>query len=257
MLVYLDLVVLLNFLVDYLLLLGTNRLAGFPCQSKRLLPAAALGGLYSAGCMLPGFRFLGNILWRVVSLAGIAGLAFGWNRSTLKRCGVFVLLSMALGGIALGIGRANIPSLVLAAAGVWILCRVAFGGSIGQASYVPVEINHGKTSVSLIALQDSGNTLRDPITGEQVLIISSDVAEKLTGFTKNQLRNPLETITRYPAAGLRLIPYRAVGQAGGMLLGMRFDDVKVGSRRQSAVVAFAAEGLGNEEMYQGLTGGVL
>ena len=257
MLVYLDLVVLLNFLVDFLLLLGTNRLAGFPSEGKRLVSAAALGGLYSAGCMLPGFRFLGNILWRLVSLAGIAGIAFGWNRSTLKRCGVFVLLSMALGGIALGFGRANIPSLVLASLGVWILCSIAFGGSIGQTSYVPVEINHGKISVSLIALQDSGNTLRDPITGEQVLVISSDVAEKLTGFTKNQLRTPLETITRYPAAGLRLIPYRAVGQAGGMLLGMRFDNVKIGARRQSAVVAFAAEGLGNEEMYQGLTGGVL
>ncbi len=257
MLVYLDLVVLLNFLVDFLLLLGTNRLAGFPSEGKRLLSAAALGGIYSAGCMLPGFRFLGNVLWRLVSLAGIAGIAFGWNRSTLKRCGVFVLLSMALGGIALGIGRANIPSLLLAAAGVWVLCRIAFGGSIGQSSYIPVEITYGKTSVNLIALQDSGNTLRDPITGERVIVVSADVAEKLTGFTKSQLRIPLETITRYPAAGLRLIPYRAVGQAGGMLLGMRFDNVKIGARRQSAVVAFAAEGLGNEEMYQGLTGGVL
>ena len=130
MLVYLDLVVLLNFLVDFLLLLGTNRLAGFPSEGKRLVSAAALGGLYSAGCMLPGFRFLGNILWRLVSLAGIAGIAFGWNRSTLKRCGVFVLLSMALGGIAIGFGRANIPSLVLASLVVWLLCAIAFGGSI-------------------------------------------------------------------------------------------------------------------------------
>lgn len=257
MLVYLDLVLLLNFLVDFLLLLGTNRLAGFPSEWKRLLPAAALGGLYSAGCMLPGFRFLGNTLWRLVSLGGIAVIAFGWNRSALKRCGVFVLLSMALGGIALGFGKANIPALVLAAVGVWILCHVAFGGSIGERAYVPVEITCGNSTVSLIALRDSGNTLRDPITGEQVLVISADVAEKLTGLTQAQLRSPLQTLTAHPLAGLRLIPYRAVGQAGGMLLGMRFENVKIGLRRQSVVVAFAAEGLGKGEMYQGLTGGAL
>ena len=35
MAVYLDLVVLLNYLVDFLLLLGTNRLSGFPLAPGR------------------------------------------------------------------------------------------------------------------------------------------------------------------------------------------------------------------------------
>lgn len=42
-----------------------------------------------------------------------------------------------------------------------------------------------------------------------------------------------------------------------MLLAMRFDGVKIGSRMQSAVVAFAAEGLGRGDVYQALTGGVI
>ncbi len=255
--VYLDLVMILNFLVDFLLLLGTNRLSGFPTEGRRLLCAAALGGLYSGACMLNGFRFLGNLLWRLVSLGGMAGIAFGWNRSTLKRCGVFVLLSMALGGIAVGFETSNIPSLVLSAGGIWLLCRVAFGGSIGQREYVPIELTYGGNTASLIALRDSGNTLRDPVTGEQVLVIAGDVARKLTGLTHDQLRLPLETLAQRPLQGLRLVPYKAVGQGGGMLLAMRFENVKIGSRRHSAVVAFAAEGFGNGEMYQGLTGGAL
>ena len=255
--VYLDLVIILNFLVDFLLLLGTNRLAGFPSEGKRLLPAAALGGAYGGMCMLKGFRFLGSTFWRLVSLAGIAVLAFGWNRSAWKRCGVFVLLSMALGGIAVSFGKANIPALVLAAGGVWLLSRMAFGGSVGGREYVPISITYGENSVSLIALRDSGNTLRDPITGEQVLVISGDAARKLTGLTQEQLGSPLETLATRPLPGLRLIPYRAVGQAGGMLLAMRFENVKIGSRTQNAIVAFAPEGLGSGEMYQALTGGAL
>lgn len=255
--VYLDLVVVLNFLVDFLLLLGTNRLAGFPSEWKRVLPAAALGGTYGGVCMLRRFRFLGNAFWRLVCLAGIAVMAFGWNRSALKRCGVFVLLSMALGGIAMSFGKANIPALVLAAGGVWLLCRVAFGGQVGEREYVPVKITYGEKTVSLIALRDSGNTLRDPITGEQVLVIAGDVASRLTGLTESQLASPLETLARRPIPGLRLIPYRAVGQGGSMLLAMRFENVKIGSRRQSAVAAFAPVGLGSGEMYQALVGGAL
>ena len=50
MVLYVDLVVLLNFLVDLLLILGTNRLAGYPPGLKRAVPAALLGGAYAGGC---------------------------------------------------------------------------------------------------------------------------------------------------------------------------------------------------------------
>lgn len=253
---YLDLVVLLNFAVDYLLLLGTNRLSGFPTEGKRLAMASALGGLYSGACLLGGFAFLGNLLWRLVSLGAMAGIAFGWDRSTLKRCGVFVLLSMALGGVALGLGRSNIPSLILSAGGMWLLCRVAFGEGIGQREYVAVELKYGDRQERLIALRDSGNSLRDPVTGEPVLVIAGDVAFRLTGLTEEEMRDPLGTLARHPLPGLRLVPYQAVGQAGGLLLAMRFENVKIGTRRQRATVAFAAEGLGSGQMYQALTGGV-
>ena len=49
MVLYVDLVVLLNFLVDLLLILGTNRLAGYPPGLKRAVPAALLGGAYAGG----------------------------------------------------------------------------------------------------------------------------------------------------------------------------------------------------------------
>ncbi|MGM9550472.1 MAG: sigma-E processing peptidase SpoIIGA [Faecousia sp.] len=255
--IYLDLVVILNFLVDFLLLLGTNRLSGFPMSVPRAAAAAALGALYSGACIWPRLRFLGGILWRAVSLAGMAVIAFGFDRSAIKRGGVFVLLSMALGGVALSVGQGNFFALVLAAGGVWALCRIAFGGQVGGREYVPVELSHDGKTASIVALRDSGNTLRDPITGEQVLVIAGEVAEKLTGLTQKQLRSPLETLMRHPVPGLRLIPYRAVGQAGDMLLAMRFAKVKIGSKEQSVVVAFAPEGLGRGDVYQALTGGVI
>ena len=257
MTVYLDLVVLLNFLVDFLLLLGTNRLSGFPLGPGRSAAGALLGGVYSGACMLPGFRFLGNILWRTVSLGCIAALAFGCTRSAWKRGGVFVLLSMAMGGIALSLGRGSFLSLALAALSVWLLCRAAFGETVGSQEYVPVEITGREGTVRLTALKDTGNTLRDPITGEPVLVIDGEAAGKLTGLSRQQISAPLETLAEGSVSGLRLIPYRAVGCSGGMLLAMRFEQVKIGKRVQSAVVAFAPSGLGGGSMYPALMGGVI
>lgn len=255
--IYLDLVVILNFLVDFMLLLGTNRLSGFPASAPRAAAAAALGAVYSGACMLPHFRFLGGMIWRLVSLVGMAAIAFGWDASAWKRGGVFLLLSMALGGAAVSIGQGNFLTLLLAAGGVWALCVIAFGARVGGREYVPVELTHDGKTAGIIALRDSGNTLRDPVTGEQVLVISGEVAEKLTGLTQSQLRSPLKTMMCRPIPGLRLIPYRTVGQAGNMLLAMRFQKVKIGAREQSTIVAFAPEGLGRGDVYQALTGGVI
>lgn len=251
--IYLDVVVFLNFLTDHLLLMGTNRLAGFPCGGKRAAAAAAVGAVYSGSCLLPGFRFLGSPLWRVVCLGLMAGIAFGWNRSALRRGGTFLLLSLAMGGLALSMNRTDVPGLVFCGGLVWLLCRLAFGRQ--SRDYVPLEIRYGAKEVRLLALRDTGNTLRDPVTAEPVLVISREAAGALTGLTAEELKNPMQTMLQHPLPGLRLIPYHTVGQPAGMLLAMRFADVKIGPRRQSAIVAFDTGGLGRGEVHQALTGG--
>ena len=109
--------------------------------------------------------------------------------------------------------------------------------------------------MNLTALRDSGNTLQDPVTGESVLVIGPKAAEQLTGLNPQQLRTPLESLGSLP--GLRLIPYKAVGCSGGMLLAKRFERVKIGKKWGRVLVAFAPEGLGEGQMYQALTGGAL
>jgi stage II sporulation protein GA (sporulation sigma-E factor processing peptidase) len=255
--VYLDLVMLLNFLVDFLLLLGTNRLSGFPAGAGRCTLGALVGSVYSGACLLPGFSFLGNIPWRVTALALMGTAAFGLGAGAVKRTAVFLLLSMALGGLVISLGHNDFTALTLAALLCWGLCRVCFGNTIGSREYVPLTLTYGGQCASLIALRDSGNTLRDPVTGQQVLVVSGSVGQRLTGLTEHQLRHPLETMAQRPVQGLRLIPYKSVGQNNGFLLGLRMEQVKIGNLVSDAVVAFAAEDFGRGEVYQALTGGAL
>ncbi len=253
--VYLDVVILLNFLVDLLLLLGAGRLGGLRTGLGRVVLAAVLGALYAGACLLPSFRFLGSTLWRTVMLAAMGMLAFGIRAAALRCTVLFVLLSMAMGGIALGLGRGSFGSLTLAAAGVLVLCIVGFQGKAGQ-SFLPIELTRNGHTARLTALVDTGNTLTDPVTGESVLVIGAQAAERLTGLTAEQLAQPVQTMASGVMPGLRLIPYRAVGQSCGMLLAMRFENVKLGRRRADALVAFAPEGLEAGE-HQALIGGTL
>jgi len=253
MTVYLDLIILFNFLVDFLLLLGTNRLCGYPPSPGRAALAALLGGIYGGACVLPGFRFLGNIVWRLISLALMAVLAFGVSFSALRRGLVFSFLSMALGGIVVCMGRGGFWPVLAAAALLALICRFGFRGKLDTNSYVPVELHYGDKHIQLTALRDTGNTLRDPVTGAPVLVIGAEAANQLTGLTVQQMKKPIESIGAVP--GLRLIPYHAVGNDGGMLLALKISKVKIGTWQGSSLVAFAPEGLHPGEEYQALAGG--
>lgn len=254
--VYGDVVMGLNFLVDFLLLMGTDRLAGFPAAAGQCALAAGLGAVYSGACLMPGFAFLGNSLWRMVFLCLMAVIAFGFDRSTIRRGGIFVMLSMALGGVALGLGKPDQEGLLLLALGLWMLCQFGLK-NVGEQTYVPVTLNHEGAEMKLLALRDTGNTLRDPLSGESVLVAGADVAAELLGLTEEQLRHPVETLARGKLRGARLVPYCAVGQPGGMLLAVRFPGTMVGNRRSDPLVAFAPQVLGRGEAYQMLTGGAV
>ena len=253
--IYLDLLIILNFLVDFLLLVGTNRLAGYPNGIKKCLLSAGLGAAYAGASVMPGFYFLGNGLWRILFLLMVGGIAFGWNRSGIQRGAIFLLLSMALGGIASGLNTKSFWTVVGAGIMIYLLCRMGFRG--GQKEYVPVELRWGDRHMSLVALKDTGNNLRDPVTGEQVLVAGADVGEKLLGLTSVQLTHPVETMASGVIAGMQLIPYQAVGTTGGILIAVRFREAKIGNTYANPLVAFAPEVLARGEVYQMLTRGVI
>lgn len=254
MVVYLDGVVGLNFLVDWILLLGVNRMSGFPPGIIRAAAAAMLGGGYAGLCLIPGFSFLESMLWRCFSLGMMSLTAFGFGRSALRRGILFVFLSMALGGLAISFGGGSFWKIPGCAGALGILCRMGFQGKAGIRRFLPVQIRHNGTCLSLTALEDTGNTLRDPVTGESVLVVDRRTAQQLLGLTPEALAHPAEAILQYPQAGFRLIPYQTVGQQGGFLLGLRCESVSVGKQRTGGLVAFAPVMFGNGA-YSALTGG--
>lgn len=245
MVIYLDAFMGLNFLVDLCLLLGVNRLAGHPPGLTRAAAAAALGGGYAGACLVPGLTFLAGGLWRAVSLGLMGWTAFGTDRTGWQRSVLFVLLSMALGGLAVSLETGG-GGLVLCAGALAVLCRMGLRSRGRQ--FVPMTVTYEGRTAAVRAMVDTGNTLRDPITGETVTVLSPEVGQTL-GIPAAVLRDPAGAM----APGIRLIPARTVG-GGGLLAALRCQRVDIGGRSGGTLVAFAREPFGNGE-YQALTGG--
>ena len=249
------LVMMLTFFVDLLLLLGTNRFLHYPPGWRRVILAALIDTLYSGLCLSVRFRFMGNGAWRIIMLALMVVTAFGPGKASARRGLVFLLLKFALHGIAGLMDNGGIFTALLSAGGIGILCARGLPGGLDEARFVPVELKVNDRLWKVTAFRDTGNGLRDPLTGERVLVAGADMGQKLLGLTAGQLLQPADTLAAGLAPGMRLIPYRTVGQRGAMMLARRFQEVRIGSWQGSALVAFAPESFGKNDGYQMLIGG--
>lgn len=235
-------------IVDFLLLWGA---AGENCgkiSRLRCAAGAAVGGGYAV-MALHGCR---GWLLPVLLMMGLT--AYGLRNYPCW--GKFLFLWLVVHAMAAGVRNMDGWFLVLAAALLCLLALLRTDVGAGQG-IVPITICYGGKVAQLQALRDNGNLLTDPVTGESVLIVSPWVGWKLLNLTAGQLLHPVETMESVKLTGLRLIPYTAVGQSGGMLLAMRFDDVIWDGQRRPQIVAFSPNPIGDGKRFEALAGGTI
>lgn len=284
MTIYVDTLFLLNSAINGLLLMGSGRLGGAPVRPWRVAAGAALGGAYAVACVLPSFGFLGAWPWKLLASVAMAVCTFGIARRTVKLWGVFLALSAAFGGLILVLvqllgaglllvnGTAYYPVsgrlLLLTAAAVYILAKTVFARLVQHTGddLVPVELTSGGKTVKLTALRDTGNTLRDPATNRPVLVAEWRAVGSLlppeAAWKRGQLEDPASLMAQLmavaPEKKWRLIPYRAVGTSGGLLLGMACDRMRIAKKTvNGGVIAFSPTPLSDGGGYTALIGGTV
>ena len=226
MIVYWDLVLLFNFLTDYLLLFCTVRLSGFDVKRLRLTLSALLGAVYAVVQLVFPRSFF--CLLAVLALMG-AQAFFGTGRA-LKLTLLFAALSCALGGCVLILGQvsgsaerlarglvlAELPWGVFFAAAVlcYLILGIVFrygarhtGGELAQ-----VTITYRGKSASFTLLRDTGNTLTDAQTGAGIPVVGERAVRNLLSAGE---------IARLPC-----VPYRCVGMQEGFLPVFRCDELR-------------------------------
>ena len=246
--VYLDEVFLVNAAVNGLLLETSVRLTGGARSPGRLIGAAALGGVYAAAVWLPGLAGLASIPGQLAAWAGLCAICFGWRGAAWKSWLWFFGVCCGFAGLVLAAASLlRVPAvsgggrvwyrvsgrlLIGCAVGLWGLCRLClerFARHRGP-ELVSVRLEFGDRAAVCTALRDNGNTLRDPFTGRGVPVVERRVLARLAPELGTEpsadaaaLMDRLHGLR--PELRTALLPYRAVGTDGGLLLGLYADRI--------------------------------
>lgn len=274
--VYIDLLFLLNLTANYLLLLAAGRMCGRVLRRWLLALSAALGAAYACALFFPGLGWLAAPPCRIAAGVLMALTAYGTQRGLLRVTLCFFGASAALGGMvwaaellgghSLYLERGVLYSyvdlrlllllLALCYAGLSFLTDRAFHHR--RAELVTVTVRLGEATVRLTALQDTGNTLTDPVDNRPVLVAEGERCKELLPMAL-PLDRPVEALSILGSAGVRgwrLLPYRAVGVERGMLLAVKADSVTVGTENFGRLlVALSPTPVSDGGAYQALIGG--
>ena len=244
---------ILNIIVNFFLIHSAAAI----CNSHMHIGRAAVGSLLNSFVLL-AFNLFGprsNIAAIIASV--ITSLAaFIRRRNALCESVVYLLLQVMILALSKGLNIYSISVVALAGGCIFAIYQL-LGRSGSFDDLIDVEIKYEDKTVKLKALRDTGNSLLDPLTGRSVLVVGAKTAQRLLGLTKCQLSNPIEAVESNAFPGLRLVPFKTVGQSNGMLLALKFQNVKIGEELGSRLVAFAPEGLTGDTGYDALAGGVL
>ena len=279
--VYVDLLFAINTVINYLLLRGSAAIGGCPARFRRLLAAAAIGGVYAVAAVLPGLTCLQRPVFQLVSGMGMLAAAFGWKRNTVKLALFFFALSFAFGGAVLLLVQTIEPNCILLGGRVYyavttpallFLAGVCYGlaalvlqgwGTHTGGDLVSLQLSLHGQEVKLRALRDTGNTLRDPMTGEAILVAGWRILSHLlpdAGLQQSEFADPPELTRRlseqYPSLRFRLLTYTAVGVSHGLLPAVRCT-VRQGKKTYTVPVAFTAAEISAHGQFEALTGGAI
>ncbi len=244
MIVYADILIVLNIIVDYFLLLLASGLLHRKNKPWRTVLGAIEGGIFSLYIFLPQFEFFTELIIRISVCFIISFTAFGFLnlKSFLKASGVYFSVTCLYGGVMAAVWKLLKPKgMVINNSVVYfdisaitlIICTVIFYliftvlSEIFSSNHIPeskcsIKLYYNDKAVEFDAIVDTGNSVKDVFGSSEIIISDKSVANSLFGQTDININQELKS-------RFRAIPCRT-------LSGVNILD---GYRCDSAVVSYS------------------
>ena len=248
MVIYIDVLLFVNFFIDLLLIRLTAIIAGNKIRFKRLILSALLAAAFSLYIFLPNGGVLLELLMKAVSSIAIVTAAFGfynWRRF-LRAFGTFFAVSFIFAGAILGLKQImphsqvqvnngvvyfDISPVVLIALTFIIyvviyLVRRLTAKTAATSNRYKVKIKLSDNNIECAAISDSGHTLTDAFGDSMVIVIDKQTAESLFGTFNCSCMLSLMPPEGVLKERFRLIPVKTVS-GEKMLPAVRCDTLEI------------------------------
>ncbi|WP_195572786.1 sigma-E processing peptidase SpoIIGA [Paenibacillus sp. 1001270B_150601_E10] len=296
--IYADLVLGLNIVLDWTLLRMTARLRGIRPERFRIAGAALIGTVYAGVLFLPTVPFLLTIGGKVLISICMLMVAFGFHQFGyfFRNLLAFYFSAFVIAGGAMGIQYllqdaslwsvfSNTASegvsermkfgsalLIIGLCCAYGLYRIAWGQQKQQSQMntflAEVEIGIGGQVCTCKGLIDTGNSLKEPLSGAPVMITDAMLwdgilpASWITAVQEGDVLNGLQQSeddgsSAVDAGKLRIIPYRGVNASTQWMIGFKPDYIKITHdaseyRVEHAVVGLDSGRLSADQQFQAI-----
>lgn len=233
--VYLDLYFLENAVMDSLILAIVGRMMRYPVRWGRIIPGGCTGALWAVSCMLltqiPPVVRLGITALGISAFMLIIAYPIRSLREMAKAMASLYFVAFLLAGALYGMVQAGIlnSSFSLTA---WLFSAVGvYFGILGIWEYVR-ETERQKRNLYLVtlyykgrkqtvtALMDTGNHLREPVTGKPVHILTWQACRLLCQSVD----------------AVMYVPYHSIGKEQGLLPAIWMDKMEIQANRRTITV---------------------
>lgn len=282
MVVYLDVLFLLNFGVDFLILTAAGKLTQRRTFTVRHVLGTGFGAVYAVLMFMLDASLLYTVFAKAICSLLIVAVSFknGSVRIFLKTAAAFYVVSFVFGGsvaaglLAFGAGAVvkngvvyfdfSVCFLALSI-GVSFLLLLAVRKVLcaHRCHTARMTVSKNGKSASLIALFDSGNLLVDPASGAPVIVAEVAALKKImpNDAMKCIMHGDVaEAVTERGEIAFRLIPYQGVsGQ--GVMAGFVPDSVTIHEtsrerKIEKVVIGVTANNLSPDKSFQAIMGGM-
>ncbi len=236
MVVYVDVLLVVNIIIDYFLLLLTKTLLRKTVRRRRILLGALIGGAYALVIFLPAMPVYITVPLRLAACVPIvlAAMPVHGVRDLLKSVGAFFAVNFVFAGLMLGFYLVLSPQNMAMNNGTvyfdlnirWLLLFTLLCYAIlmllshllrrraPEGRLFDVTLSNAGKSVCEKALLDTGHGLSDGFSDRPVLIAEPRVAQSLAPGQIRDFLNGGAPPQGLPETEIRLIPYASVGGKG-------------------------------------------
>ncbi len=286
MTIYVDVVLLENICMNYIILFSTTYIMKIKRKHIRLFLSSLVGAVYAVLAYAEIVPLYANFIVKVILSIVMVYIAFYPKnfKGLLKELIVFYLVSFALGGCAFALLYIVRPQDIFIKNGVYIgtypLKIALLGGIVGFViTYIAfkvvknkiiknqiiyeVEISIEDKTLKTRLLLDTGNMLKDPISNSPVLVVEKNtlkeiIPEEVLEETEKILGGDVKRNEKYQKR-LRIIPFSSIGKQNGIMVGIKADKVKITNDieeiiNQNAIICPYDKKMSKQNRYFGLIG---
>jgi len=268
--VFLDVIILENIVMNYLILLTTSKFIRSKTSNFRLLVGAIIGAAYVVlMVVLPGIKVFYTVFARILLSFVIVAVASTPKKfmAFFKTLAIFYVCTFIFAGAAFaflyfnqngGFVRNGIiyvfwqskwTVLFLSIVMVIIIVRIFWDilqyRVVKEKLLKQLKIAFENKAIELSALVDTGNSLHDPLTNMPVVVVEFDAIKEILpsdirSIFHESRENDLTTITGIISnsqwfSRFRLIPYTSLGKENGMLIGFKPDYIEIRDNNEERI----------------------